>query len=60
MVPVPFMSFLPPLPLPPFFSVNLLRRQTLSPSRLCQGGNGLPMQQPNVLLLTSDSQQLLQ
>ena len=61
MLPVPFMSFLRPLPLLRLSSVNLFQRSSLSSSTLPRhhkGGNRLLMPQPNVHLLTSNCQQL--
>ena len=58
MLPVSFMSFLRPLPLPRLSSVNLLQRRSLSSPCHRKGGNGLLMPQPILRLLTLDCQQL--
>ena len=58
MLPVPFMSLLPPLHLPRLSSVKIFQRRLLSLPGHRKGGNGLLMPQPNVHLLTSNCQQL--
>ena len=73
MLPVPFMFFLRPLPLPRLSSVNLFQRRSLSSSSSLsslsslssssspghyKGGTGPLLPQPNVYLLTPNCQQL--
>lgn len=50
MASVPFMPFLPSLPLPRLSYIHILPRQISSLPHLCQKGNRLPVLRPNVLL----------